>query len=337
MRRVALPVGLAASVFSMTAACTSSSDESGTAGTSGPTATVATSATEPLSTPPTTATTTSVTPTTSSPPARRAEFRPGRAFATLRYLALTIGPREATSPAYAQAARWVQAAFEKYGYDVARQPLRVPAGNSWGIDVPAGGTWNVVATPPGLDPGEPHRVVGAHLDTVPQAPGAEDDGSGIGVVLELARMAAIEPPRTPVVFVAFAAEEPRGDSDALHHFGSTAYVERLDSGERRQLMGMAALDRVGVPAHAVPVCTGGLGSTSVQRALIRAGDRAGVRTVRCLNTGADHWSFEKAGMPAARVGGVSYPEYHSAADLPRVVSRSQLARSAAVVWQWITH
>jgi hypothetical protein len=331
MRRVALPFSLAASVFSMTAACTSSSEES-SPGTSGPTATVATSATQPSSAPPTT----SVTPT-SSPPARRAEFRASRAFATVRYLALTIGPREATSPAYMQAARWVRSEFEKYGYDVTRQRLHVPAGNSWGIDVPAGSTWNVVATPPGFDPGQPHRVVGAHLDTVPQAPGAEDDGSGIGVVLELARMAAIEPPRTPVVFVAFAAEEPRGDGDALHHFGSTAYVDRLDPRERRQVRGMAALDRVGVPASAVPVCTGGLGSTRVQRALVRAGERAGVRTVGCLNTGADHWSFEKAGMPAARVGGVSYPEYHSERDLPRVVSRAQLARSAALVWQWITH
>jgi Zn-dependent M28 family amino/carboxypeptidase len=252
-------------------------------------------------------------------------------------LAVTVGPREATSPAYAYAAHWVQSAFERYGYNVARQPLHVPAGNSWGIDVPAGSTWNVVATPPGFDVLQPHRVVGAHLDTVPQAPGAEDDGSGIGVVLELARMAAIEPPKTPVVFVAFAAEEPRGDSDALHHFGSTAYVDRLDAHERAAVKGMAALDRVGVPASAVPVCTGGLGSTRVQRALMRAGDRAGARTERCDNTGADHWSFEKAGIPAARVGGVSYPEYHSAADLPRVVSRAQLARSAAVVWQWITH
>jgi hypothetical protein len=337
MRRVALPVGLAASVFSMTAACTSSGEESDTPGTSGPPATIATSATEPSSTPPTSTPTTSVTPTTSSPPPRRAEFLAGRAFATLRYLALSIGPREATSPSYARAARWVQGVFESYGYDVTRQTLRVPAGNSWGIDVPAGSTWNVVATPPGFDARQPHRVVGAHLDTVPQAPGAEDDGSGIGVVLELARMAAIETPKMPVVFVTFAAEEPRGDGDALHHFGSTAYVDRLDVGERRQVKGMVALDRVGVAANAVPVCTGGLGPTKVQDALVRAGDRAGVRTERCDNTGADHWSFEKAGMAAARVGGVSYPEYHSAADLPRVVSRAQLARSAAVVWQWITH
>jgi hypothetical protein len=100
---------------------------------------------------------------------------------------------------------------------------------------------------------------------------------------------------------------------------------------------MVSLDRVGVRGRAVPVCTGGLGTRQVQRALARAGDRAGVRTERCDNTGSDHWSFEKAGIAAARVGGVEYPQYHSAGDLPGVVSRAQLARSAAVVWQWLTH
>jgi hypothetical protein len=332
MRRSALPVSIAFSVLAATG-CTSSGDGDKTPAKSSGSAPVTSTTTVTTSSGPTT--TTSV-PTTSPPP-RAAEFHARSAFATLRYLAVKIGPREATSPAFARAARWVQAKFEAYGYDVTRQPLRVPAGSSWGVDVPAGKTWNVVATPPGFDAGEPNRVVSAHLDTVPQAPGAEDDGSGIGVILELARMAVIEPPTTPVAFVAFAAEEPRGDGDALHHFGSTAYVERLDAGERRQVNGMASLDRVGVPARAVPVCTGGLGTTRVQAALVRAGDRAEVRTRRCLNTGSDHWSFEKAGIAAARVGGVSYPQYHSAADLPHVVSRAQLARSAAVVWAWISH
>jgi Zn-dependent M28 family amino/carboxypeptidase len=328
MQRSGIPLSVATVLLAATA-CTSSGHDRERAQPS--------DSSDPETTAPTVTITSSPSTTTDPAQPRAAHFRARSAFTTLYFLAEEVGPREATSGAYANAAEYVRAQFRSYGYAVSRQRLRVPAGNSWGIDVPAGTTWNVVATTPGFDDRKPHRVVSAHLDTVPQAPGAEDDASGIGVVLELARMATIEPPKTPVVFVAFGAEEPRGEGDDMHHFGSTAYVERLDAGERRQIKGMVALDRVGVPATAVPVCTGGLGSTKVQRALVRAGDRAGVRTVRCLNTGADHWSFEKAGIPAARVGGVSYPEYHSAADLPRVVSRAQLARSAALVWQWITH
>jgi Zn-dependent M28 family amino/carboxypeptidase len=81
---------------------------------------------------------------------------------------------------------------------------------------------------------------------VPQAPGAEDNASGVAVLLELAWMAAREEPRLPVVFVAFAAEEPRGDGDAMHHFGSRVYVNRMPARERRALRGMVSLDRVGV-------------------------------------------------------------------------------------------
>ena len=40
--------------------------------------------------------------------------------------------------------------------------------------------------------------------------GAEDNASGVAVMLELARLAAHEPTRLPVAFVAFGAEEPRG-------------------------------------------------------------------------------------------------------------------------------
>ena len=254
---------------------------------------------------------------------------------TIRFLAGEIGPREATSDAYARAAAWVQRQFEAVGYDVTRQYLRAPAGNSWGIDVPAGRTWNVVAVPPGFDQTEPYRVVGAHLDTVPQAPGAEDNASGVSVVVEMARMATAEPPSLPTMFVAFAAEEPRGDGDAWHHFGSRAMAARLSPAERRSLTAVVALDRVGV-GTAVPLSYGGLGKATVRSALIRAADREGIAHVVELNTSSDHWSFEKVGVPAARVGSTPYAEYHSADDVPAVVNPDQLGRAGRLLWAWLT-
>jgi len=263
-----------------------------------------------------------------------ARFQVAAAMRTVRFLAGRIGPREATSHAYARAARWVERRFDGFGYDVERQHLRVPAGVSWGVPVESGRTWNVVARPDGLDATRPYRIVGAHLDTVPKAPGAEDNASGIAVLLELARLAAARPPDVPVIFVAFGAEEPRGDGDALHHFGSRAFVAAMSAAERRHLAGMASLDRIGV-GDSVPLCTSAPGLPSVRRSLLRTADRVGVPASPCVNASSDHWSFQREGMPAARVGGTSYAAYHSADDLPKVVRPVQLSRVAEVMWAWL--
>ena len=127
----------------------------------------------------------------------------------------------------------------------------------------------MVATPADFDPGAPYLVVGAHLDTIAVAPGAEDNASGIAVLLETARRArAVELPQ--VVFVAFGGEEPRGPGD-LHHFGSKHYVAGLGVAERRHLRGMVALDRVGVGP---PLTVGWVAGTTprVRDALLRTAD-----------------------------------------------------------------
>jgi aminopeptidase YwaD len=277
-------------------------------------------------------------PPASTPPSpsstRPAAFDTGAALADVRHLAGTVGPRPATSSAYRRAARWVERRFADLGYAVQRQAFRAPAGVSWGVRVPAGRTWNVVARRPGLRPGQPYVIVGAHLDTVPQAPGAEDNASGVSVVLELARLAAAGT-RLPVVLVAYGAEEPRGDGDDLHHFGSRTQVARLDATERASLRAMVALDRVGVGAT-VPVCTGGVGPGDVRRSLLAAARRVGVPARSCAgNRASDHWSFEKVGLPAARVGSTPYAAYHSAADVPRVVNPAQLRRTGRLLWEWL--
>ncbi len=255
------------------------------------------------------------------------------AMGTVRRLA-ALGPREATSPAYARAASLVGAQLAALGYDVTRQRFRVPDGVSWGVGVGGGRTSNVVARPPGLDASRPHVVLGAHLDTVPQAPGAEDNASGVAVLLELARLAAAAPNGDRVVFVAFGAEEPRGPGDDQHHFGSQRYVRRSADAGRPPLLAMVSLDRVGAPGP-VPVCTGGLSPRRVQRALLAAAERLGVPARACDNRTSDHWPFEKAGEVVARVGGNDSPGYHTAGDLPGTVSRRQLGRVGAVLWEWL--
>ena len=320
MRRI---TGIGAALVLVVAACTSTEDPPDDAARSATAPTSSTPSASPASP--------SASPTSAPEPV---VFDRSAALVTVRELAEEIGPREATSPAFARAADLVATAFDELGYDVRRDRFRVPRGVSWGVPVPAGRTHNVVATPPGFQPDQPHALVGAHLDTVPQAPGAEDNASGVGVVLELARLAAAEPPGLPVVFVAFGAEEPRGPGDDQHHFGSQHYVRQMSEGQQRGLVAMVSLDRVGTGSR-VPVCTGGRSPLRVQRELLADAQRLGVAAQRCENRTSDHWSFEKAGEVVARIGGNDYPAYHSPRDRVGVVRPVQLDRVGQVMWEWL--
>lgn len=267
-------------------------------------------------------------------PVRPGDLRVGIAIRTVGHLAGGIGPRPGTSRAFDRAARWVAGELRRDGYDVRRQPFHAPAGVSWGVPVPAGRSVNVIATPPGFDPTRRHLVVGAHLDTVPQAPGAEDNASGIGVVLAAAQAAAGARTRLPVVWVAFGAEEPRGPTDDDHHYGSRAYVAGMAGPERRALRGMVSLDRVGV-GTTVPVGSANQ-EDPVQRQLLAAARRAGVEvTADPFQRSSDHWSFVRDGLPGARLGSTPYAAYHSAADVPAVVDREQLERTGRLLLAWL--
>ena len=84
---------------------------------------------------------------------------------------------------------------------------------------------NVIATLRG--PSEEIVVVGAHHDTAPEAPGAYDDGGGVGILIELARVMAREPTRTRTyVFASFDGEEAWSTGKGLTA-GSRAWIERL--------------------------------------------------------------------------------------------------------------
>lgn len=271
-----------------------------------------------------------VSPSTSpstSPPAR---FDATRAVRTVRHLAGGIGPRLATGPAYREAADRVAAELGRLGYAVRRQSFPLPAGDSWGVPVRAGRSSNVIATPADFDPAAPYVVVGAHLDTVAVAPGAEDNASGVAVLLEVARVLG---GRGQVVLVAFGGEEPRGPGE-LHHFGSTRYVAALSPAEARHLRAMVSLDRVGV-GSVVPISSVEGTPSTLRDRLARLAEREGIPTVTETDAASDHESFADAGFVAARLGSTPYAGYHSAQDLPHVVEPAQLRRVGRLVLAWL--
>jgi hypothetical protein len=95
---------------------------------------------------------------------------------------------------------------------------------------------NLVADLPGPTD-RPTVVIGAHLDTVDGSPGADDNASGVAVVLETARLLGRLPDPPAVTLVLFDMEE-------LGLIGSRAMARELS--RTRRISGMMCLESVGV-------------------------------------------------------------------------------------------
>ena len=94
---------------------------------------------------------------------------------------------------------------------------------------------NVIATVPGKH-ALPPLIIAAHYDTVEQSPGADDNASGLAVLLEVARSLCLAPPRRQTRFIAFCLEE----EDLL---GSRAYAASLRA-NGEEILGAIVLECV---------------------------------------------------------------------------------------------
>jgi Zn-dependent M28 family amino/carboxypeptidase len=66
---------------------------------------------------------------------------------------------------------------------------------------------NIIASNPNSKAGEPVILIGAHFDSVPDCPGADDNASAVAGLMVCARLLAEMAPRIPVCFAAFNCEE----------------------------------------------------------------------------------------------------------------------------------
>lgn len=83
----------------------------------------------------------------------------------------------------------------------------------------------------------PLIVLGAHFDAVEGSPGADDNASGVAVLLEAARLLARAKLRSEVLFCAFNLEE-------LNMIGSTHFARKLKA-QRAKVKAMVSLEMVG--------------------------------------------------------------------------------------------
>ena len=134
---------------------------------------------------------------------------------------------EANADGLQRAKAYLIETFEGFGLSAEPVPFK-----DHGIAYP-----NLVAVVPGDQNPEEVVLIGAHYDTVSVSPGADDNASGLAVLLEVARSVSRRPARCTVEFVAFSMEE-----QGL--LGSRAYSPRfLKAGPR--FLGAVVLECVG--------------------------------------------------------------------------------------------
>ena len=142
-------------------------------------------------------------------------------------------------------------------------------------------------------------MLGAHLDSVIDGPGIDDDGSGVAALLSLSRAAAAGPRVRATLRLAFWSGEEVG------LLGSRRYVAGLYAQERSRIVAYLNADMLGSPngfpgVYAEPAAPPGSGALTadLQAALADLGS-ASVAVE--LGGGSDHAPFMDAGIP---IGGV---------------------------------
>ncbi|MCP4600326.1 MAG: M20/M25/M40 family metallo-hydrolase [Proteobacteria bacterium] len=267
-------------------------------------------------------------------------------------LAETIGERNVFCPQALEAsAEYIDTMLVSAGYEVSSQYFEVQSRLVRNKMVR-----NIDAKLIGTEKKDEIIVVGAHYDSVMGCPGANDNGSGVAALLEIARLLKDKKlPRT-VLFVAFVNEEP--PFFKTRNMGSRVYAKRSRE-LKENIKAMYCLETIGfytdTPCsqhYPPPVSffyprTGnfiGFVTNTSHRDLLRQTVSSFRKHTAFPSEGAavpgwlvgvswsDHWSFWKEGYPALVITDTAffrYKHYHTTEDTPDKLIYDRFARVTA--------
>ena len=153
----------------------------------------------------------------------------------VEYLSINIGERHLwRENSLSRAADYIEWVFSVSGYEVQRQTYPC-----YGKSVS-----NLIAESAGTEAGV--IVIGAHYDTVPGTPGADDNASAVAGLLELARLHKQRLNKKHLIFVAFVNEEP--PYFGSHNMGSMVYAKQLKD-KKVPVDVMISLEMIGYFCH----------------------------------------------------------------------------------------
>lgn len=247
-------------------------------------------------------------------------------------LAENIGERNLKNyPQLIQSAEYIEQQFQKYNYQVQSQSFNVTGKT----------VRNIVAELPGKTVPSEIIVIGAHYDSVIGSPGANDNGSGVAVMLEIAGLLASQELARTIRFIGFVNEEPpfsftsdMGSYNAANH----------SFNNKENIVAMFSLETIGyfsdearsqfypAPLSLFYPETGNFiafVSNINSRALLRQSVKsfrkhatlpseglAGPNWIDAINL-SDHWSYWRQGYQALMVTDTAmfrYPYYHTSND-----------------------
>lgn len=245
-----------------------------------------------------------------------------------------------------KAAQYIEQSFGACGYRVARHKYHVRGRECW----------NVVAERKGRTRPDEILVVGAHYDSVPGSPGANDNISGIAGVLALAKSFSERPTARTLRFIGFTNEEPPYFQTDL--MGSRVYARHCKKAGDN-IVGMLCLETIGyfsdeeysqkypLPFSLYYPSTGnfiGFVANGDSAPLARNVVQSFRRHTKFPSEGcalpeqvtgvgwSDHWSFWQEGYQALMVTDTApfrYPYYHRKEDTPDKLDYERMARVVA--------
>lgn len=265
----------------------------------------------------------------------------------VQMLGETIGERNVFKPAALnQAVDYISGELTSMGLEVQTQTYAAD-------DVQVQNLWTTVK---GHGREEEIVVVGAHYDSVRGAPGANDNGTGVAAVIEIARMLKDSRPARTVRLVFFVNEEPPFFHTDL--MGSVVYARACKArGDR--IVAMLTPETIGCysderhsqryppPFNLFYPSEGnfiGFVGDASARSLVKkcVGSFRKHTMFPCEGvalpdfiTGvgwSDHWSFSREGYPALMITDTApfrYEHYHTPDDTPDKIDYDRTARVVA--------
>ena len=266
-------------------------------------------------------------------------------------LAQTIGERDAFQPKeQARARDYILGRFAESGY----APKKRAYASKWMASIKNGTEFSNVEAVLAAAPadGDGAWIVGAHYDSASGTPGADDNASGVAVLLEAARLLRSRKPFRDIRFVAFGTEEP--PAFGTRNMGSSHYAR--DARENGlKIHGMISLEMLGYynprrgsqlyppflhlfyPDHGDYVSA--VGNVGSRRLLARFAGAWRAHSGFSLKTAilpgvfsglalSDQLNFWDQGDPAIMLSDTAFyrnPNYHENTDLPDTLDYEKMA------------